>query len=76
MTNNIVSVGDIFMSSSALELYRVTHIQQSKTFPDDPYFEVDVFVAGNGWEDHGDDNGFILSEIKHKGLTFFKAIEY
>jgi len=68
MTNNIVSVGDIFMSSN--ELYRVTYVQQSKMFPDDPYFEVDMFVSGQGWTDVGDD-GFLLSEIK----TFFKETE-
>jgi hypothetical protein len=39
-------------------------------FPDDPYFEVDLFVSGQGWTDIGDD-GFLLSEIK----TFFKATE-
>ena len=73
MTNNIASVGDIFMSSN--ELYRVTHVQQSKMFPDDPYFEVDVWVSGSGWIDAGDDTGFLLSEIKYKGLTLFKETE-
>ena len=74
MTNNSnISVGDIFMSSN--ELYRVTHVQVSKMFPDDPYFEVDLFVSGKGWTDVGDDAGFLLSEIKYKGLTFFKATE-
>lgn len=73
MTNTIVSVGNIFMSSN--ELYRVTHVQQSKMFPDDPYFEVDVWVSGSGWTDAGDDTGFLLSEIKYKGLTLFKETE-
>jgi hypothetical protein len=72
MTNNIVSVGDIFMNSN--EIYRVTYVQQSKTFPDNPYFEVDVWVAGSGWEDH--DDGFLHCEVKYNGLTFFKATEY
>ena len=72
MTNNIVSIGDIFMSDS--ELYRVTNVQESKMFPDDPYFEVDVWVAGSGWKDHGDID-FLYSEIKYKKLTFFKQTE-
>jgi hypothetical protein len=42
MSKNNISVGDIIMSTS--ELYRVTNIQESKMFPDDPYFEVDVWV--------------------------------
>jgi len=42
-------------------------------FPDNPYFEVDVFVGGSGWEDHGD-IGFLYSEAKRE-LTFFKATE-
>ncbi len=69
MNQNNISVGDIFMSSN--ELYRVTDVQQSKMFPDDPYFEVDMFVSGKGWTDVGDD-GFLLSEIKYKQITFFK----
>lgn len=74
MTNNIVSVGDIFMSSD--QLYRVAHVQQSKRFPTDPYFEVDVWVSGSGWTDQGD-IGFLYSEVKreYKRLTFFKATE-
>jgi len=71
MTNNIVSVGDIFMDSD--ELYRVTYVRHSEMYPD-TYFEVDVWVAGSGWEDH--DDCLLLSEVKYKGLTFFKATEY
>ena len=72
MSKNNISVGDIIMSTS--ELYRVTNIQESKMFPDDPYFEVDVWVSGRGWEDHGDID-FLYSEIKYKKLTFFKQTE-
>ena len=68
-----VSVGDIFMGSG--ELYRVTHIQQSTHFPDDPYFEVEAWVSGSGWSN--DCNmGFLLSSAKSKfKLEFFKATE-
>jgi len=69
-----VSVGDIFYEPGSSALYRVTRVQQSKNFPDDPYFEVDVFVAERGWDDAGD-IGFLLSEAKYKSFTFFKQTE-
>lgn len=59
------------------ELYRVTNVQESKMFPDDPCFEVDVWVAEIGWKDHGDID-FLYSEAKYKKfkkLTFFKQTE-
>lgn len=69
---NSIKVGDLFMSSN--ELYRVTHVQQSKHFPTDPYLEVDVWVAGRGWADNGD-IGFLYSEAEYQGLKFFKETE-
>jgi len=66
---NKVKVGDIFTSSS--EIYTVVEVQTSPYHLDDPYFKVESFVAGSGWEDEG--GGFTLLEAQRFNLELFTA---
>ena len=66
-----VSVGDVFMSNT--EIFKVVEISKIK---DDPWFLVKSYKAGYGWHKTDiNEDGFLLSEVKHLGFKYFKQTE-
>ena len=66
-----VSVGDVFMSNT--EIFKVVEISKIK---DDPCFLVKSYKAGYGWHKTDvNEDGFLLSEVKHLGFKYFKQTE-